>query len=144
MPEANNISNECFPAYKQESSWWIEVLYLSIRWRSCSGINQPKRRLYRQQYFITTPFVWEFHFWAYFNHQNPTERHFKRVFASIQKQVCLLNRGSISLHLMKELWWYQSTTEITILSRILYLNPFCVSFQYLGSLLSPEADKAPF
>ena len=50
----------------------------------------------------------------------------------------------LSLHLLKQLWWYQSNVETPISSIILYLNPFSVRIIFLGLFLSSEDDKTPF
>ena len=46
--------------------------------------------------------------------------------------------------MLKGLWWSQSTTETTILSRRLYLNPFFTRTQFLGLLLMSESNSTLF
>ena len=138
------VSNECLPAYKHRSVFWIEFLYLYICWSSCGGINQPQRHIYCPEDCTWTHFALGIHLWYYFCCQNPTKHRFKLVFTCIQTQVCLLNRGSISLHMLNDLWLYQSTPETPISPIILYLNPFCVKDPFLVLLLLSEAEKAPF
>ena len=123
------IFQTCFWT-EENHRYVILVLNLLFTWKGSGGLNNHQTLQYRQEYCLWTIFVQLLYFWDYFFHKKPTNHRFKHVFNWRQSQV--YHPCSISNLRLKELWWYQSSSEIPISSILLSLNQFCIRIPFLG------------